>query len=234
MADCSRTVEEVKSLMKSCRGSNPQQVAEHFTRWAPTYEQDIKKLNYGPVSLAVDFLNSKFCGKREEAQVLDVACGSGLVAKTMVELGFRHFVGVDCSQGMLDEAAKTGLYQDLRLALLGTQRLPAETGAFDVVIITGSLHEDYVPVSVIRELCDAIKPGGYACMTAVDRKSEKGDKYRASLQRELQLMVEEGLWTHVSTEVIKEYMHDIYNDHDDKQSEHWLQGTLYLYRKSLN
>lgn len=39
MADCSRSVEEIKSLMKSCRGSNPQQVAAHFDRWAPTYEQ---------------------------------------------------------------------------------------------------------------------------------------------------------------------------------------------------
>lgn len=46
----------------------------------------------------------------------------------MVKLGFRRFVGVDGSKGMLQRAAETGLYQDLRLALLGTERLPAQTG----------------------------------------------------------------------------------------------------------
>lgn len=46
----------------------------------------------------------------------------------MAELGFRHFVGVDGSKGMLELAANTGFYQDLRLALLGTQPLPAQAG----------------------------------------------------------------------------------------------------------
>lgn len=46
----------------------------------------------------------------------------------MFDLGFRHFVGVDGSKGMLECAAKTGLYQELRLALLGQQPLPAQAG----------------------------------------------------------------------------------------------------------
>lgn len=47
----------------------------------------------------------------------------------MFELGFRHFVGVDGSEGMLQIAEKTGLYQDLKLVLLGPQPLPVQTGA---------------------------------------------------------------------------------------------------------
>ncbi|KAK5879467.1 hypothetical protein CesoFtcFv8_022580 [Champsocephalus esox] len=104
---------------------------------AETYDQDLDMLNYRAPQLAVDFLDANFPGAREEVQVLDVACGSGLVGKLMAELGFRHFVGVDCSQGMLDQAAKTGLYQDLRLALLGSDPLPAQTGVFDVVMLVG-------------------------------------------------------------------------------------------------
>lgn len=46
----------------------------------------------------------------------------------MLELGFKHFVGVDGSQGMLDQAAKTGIYEELRLALLGAEPLPAKIG----------------------------------------------------------------------------------------------------------
>ena len=71
-------------------------------------------------------------------------------------------------------------------------------------------------------------------MTAVDPSSESGDRYRASLQRELQLMEEEGLWTHVSTQQIERYMLDVFDDHDDKQGERYFQGTMFLYRKSLD
>jgi len=46
----------------------------------------------------------------------------------MVELGFQHFLGVDGSRGMLDQAAKTGLYKELKLALLGTEPIPAQPG----------------------------------------------------------------------------------------------------------
>ncbi|KAJ4928651.1 hypothetical protein JOQ06_004278 [Pogonophryne albipinna] len=127
-------------------------------------DTDLDLLNYRAPHLAVDFLDANFPGAREEVQVLDVACGSGLVAKLMAELGFRHFVGVDCSKGMLDQAAKTGLYQDLRLALLGSDPLSAQTGVFDVVILVGGLGAGFAPVSVVRELCHAAKPGGFVCM----------------------------------------------------------------------
>lgn len=46
----------------------------------------------------------------------------------MATLGFKHFFGVDCSEGMLEQARLTGLYQDVQQALLGTQELPVEEG----------------------------------------------------------------------------------------------------------
>lgn len=46
----------------------------------------------------------------------------------MFDLGFKHFVGVDGSKGMLEQAAKSVLYRELKLALLGTDPLPAQTG----------------------------------------------------------------------------------------------------------
>ena len=123
-------------------------------------------MSYRAPHLAVDFLSENFTGSPGDVLVLDVACGTGWVAKLvrfwwqnsfkgtvlriwtcvvlkshqvlmlvilllwvqMFELGFRHFVGVDGSKGMLEQAAETGLYQDLKLALLGTDPLPAQTG----------------------------------------------------------------------------------------------------------
>ncbi|XP_077950388.1 methyltransferase-like protein 27 [Gasterosteus aculeatus] len=148
---------------------------------------------YRAPHLAVDFLSSSFSGSRGAARVLDVACGSGLVAMLMLELGFKHFVGVDGSQGMLDQAAKTGIYEELRLALLGAEPLPAKIGAFDVVIMVGALDPGFAPVSVVRELCQAAKPGGLVCMSRGDHSGPAGREYKKDLEAELQLMEEEDL-----------------------------------------
>ncbi|GLD49593.1 methyltransferase-like protein 27 [Lates japonicus] len=38
------------------------------------------------------------------------------------EFDFRHFVGIDASKSRLKEAAKTSLYEDLKLSKLGAER----------------------------------------------------------------------------------------------------------------
>lgn len=47
----------------------------------------------------------------------------------MKKRGFAHFVGVDGSKTMLEEALKTGLYQDLKQCILGEQLIPVERGS---------------------------------------------------------------------------------------------------------
>ena len=42
--------------------------------------------------------------------------------------GFCQFVGVDGSEGMLDQARKTGLYQELKQCMLGQDALPVQNG----------------------------------------------------------------------------------------------------------
>ncbi|XP_034535037.1 methyltransferase-like protein 27 [Notolabrus celidotus] len=229
MMDNTRTADQIKTFLQCWKGFDSEQTASFYDVWAKTYEQDSEKIGYQAPNLVVDFLHANFPENRGDVQVLDVACGSGLVAKLMTDLGFRHFVGVDGSKNMLELATKTGLYEDLRLALLGTQPLPAETGTYDVVVIVGALRHEHVPVSIIRELYQATKPGGYVCMSRVDPDSELGDEYKESMERELQLMEEEGLWTRVASEEMKNYMMDV----SSKQEEKYLVGTMYLYRKSL-
>ncbi|KAE8289383.1 hypothetical protein D5F01_LYC13272 [Larimichthys crocea] len=158
MSDCSRTRDDVFTLFQFQIGDELQQTITFYDRWALTYNQDTTLINYRAIHHAVDFLNNHFSGNREEVQVLDVACGSGLAAELMVKLGFRLFVGVDGSKGMLEQAAQTGLYQDLKLALLGPEPLPAPPDTFDVVIMVGALDDGFAPVSVVRELCNAAKP----------------------------------------------------------------------------
>ncbi|KAF3839050.1 hypothetical protein F7725_017767 [Dissostichus mawsoni] len=287
MSDCSRTLDDVKTLLRAFNDTDPQQTKKLYDSWAETYDQDLDLLNYRAPHLAVDFLDDNFPGAREEVQVLDVACGSGLVAKLvspkrspnwrvgihhhsetqgietklwrtslvirchkerfirhycdrksgqcqraggstlpqadrslepMVELGFRHFVGVDCSKGMLDQAAKTGRYQDLRLALLGSDPLPAQTGVFDVVIMVGGLDAGFAPVR------------GFVCMARGDHRGSPSEDYGKDLQRELQLMEDEGCGVQQDTNdpyLSGESIQDLLTE------ERFLSGTVYLYQKSI-
>ncbi|KAL7393376.1 hypothetical protein ABVT39_009912 [Epinephelus coioides] len=160
---------DVRVTIPSCFSLDPEEQSQFYDSWAENYEQvslkepvsaqDQPLISYRGPHLAVDFLSENFSGSPEEARVLDVSCGTGWVAKLMVELGFRHIVGVDGSKNMLERAAKTALYQDLKLALLGPEPLPAHTDTFDVVITVSGLDAGYVPVSVVRELCLVAKPG---------------------------------------------------------------------------
>ncbi|XP_041650246.1 methyltransferase-like protein 27 [Cheilinus undulatus] len=233
MSDGCRSIDDIRTLLQSATDLDRQERMKFYNGWAQSYEQDSELMNYRAPNRVVSFLHANFPHSREDLQVLDVACGSGLAAKLMSEVGFRNFVGVDGSKGMLELAEKTGLYQDLRLALLGTEPLPADTDSFDLVVIIGALRDGFVPVNVIRELCQVTKPGGHVCMSRVNPKSASGERYKQCMEQELQLMVEEGLWSPVATGEISRYMMDVYSNHDNQENDQYLTGNIYLYRKSL-
>ncbi|XP_022076062.2 methyltransferase-like protein 27 [Acanthochromis polyacanthus] len=227
-----RTEGDARVNFQTCKSSDPKDRVQFYDTWAETYEEDHNLMDYQAPELAVSFLAENFCGNPEQARVLDVACGSGLVAKLMHEKGFRCFVGVDGSTGMLEQARKTKLYKDLRPAILGPEPLPAEPGEFDVVIIVGALRHGFVPVSIIRELWAAAKPGGFICMSRIDPRCESGDEYKVNMERELQQMEEEDLLKLVATREMNNYIKDPYRNYSaEEQDERFLHGTVYLYRK---
>ncbi|XP_049438618.1 methyltransferase-like protein 27 isoform X1 [Epinephelus fuscoguttatus] len=233
-----RTQTDARVAFQSCKSSDPKDRVEFYDNWVENYEKDHSLMSYRSPHLAVDFLSENFSGSPEEARVLDVACGTGWVAKLMAELGFRHFMGVDGSKGMLEQAAKTGLYQDLKLALLGPEPLPAPTDTFDVVIVTGGMDAGFIPVSAVREFCDAAKPGGFVCISRGDHTATPSIEFRKELERELQLMEDEGLWSPVGVKETDKYMENPHLDaervKDLQQEERYISGRVYLYKKSIH
>jgi SAM-dependent methyltransferase len=71
--------------------------------------------------------------------VLDVACGTGVVARTVADrLGGRgRVVGLDVNEGMLTVAGR--LRPDIEWCLGDAQDLPFEAGSFDVVLCQAAL-----------------------------------------------------------------------------------------------
>lgn len=225
MSAVTNTFENVKAVILSAHKSTTSRDKVNFyNTWAENYDQDVAVLDYRAPSLAANSISSHFSGDREAAVVLDVACGTGLVAKQMKKHGFGHFVGLDGSKAMLELARETGLYRDLKQSMLGEEPLPVQWGLFDVVVIVGALSIGQVPVDVVRDLCKSAKPGGYICMTT--RSNRDNLEYKDALERELKQMEEEALWSRVEVTEVEDWERAV-----SEQEDGYISGSVYLYKK---
>ncbi|KPP57903.1 hypothetical protein Z043_124325 [Scleropages formosus] len=142
----------------------------------------------------------------------------------MQKVKFRHFIGVDGSCAMLELAKSSGLYQELKQCLLGKETLPVEPESCDLVIIVGALSVGQVPVTVVKELWQAAKPGGYVCMTT--RANAENQEYKRQLERVMAEMEQEGLWTCVDVVEVEQWERAV-SDHETG----YISGVVYLYKK---
>jgi SAM-dependent methyltransferase len=110
------------------------------------------------------------------AQVLDVGCGSGLLARELVAAGFAVH-GVDASPAMIELARNYARGVDFRVVRLPTAIAPGAEGALseaDGVVSTGHVL-NYLDTradiaSALGELARAVRPAG---VLAIDLMTER-------------------------------------------------------------
>ncbi|XP_077168014.1 methyltransferase-like protein 27 [Paroedura picta] len=209
-------------------GTDPEEQLRFYDGWAPDYEQDVTMLQYQAPRLAASCLASGFQGSVADALVLDVACGTGLVAQELQAKGFRCFHGLDGSQGMLDHARRKGLYQELKQCMLGQEALPAASGFYDAVLIVGALSEGQVPTSVIPELLRVTKPGGFLCLTT--RNNSSNLRYKNQMRQLLDDLEQRGLWGKVKVQEVERWERATSEQKAEGDSD-YISGVIYLYRK---
>ncbi|XP_060941465.1 methyltransferase-like protein 27 isoform X1 [Limanda limanda] len=226
MSAGSNTFEDAKAVVISVQESATyRQKFDFYSSWAENYDNDVAVLEYRAPTLAANSISKHFSGDREKAVLLDVACGTGLVAKQLKKHGFGRFVGVDGNEAMLELARGIGLYQELKQSLLGDEPLPVHwADSFDAVVIVGALCRGSVPVATVRDLCKATKPGGYVCMTV--RSNIDNLEYKGALDRELKQMEEEGLWICVEVIEVKDWERSV-----SEKEGRYIPGVVNLYKK---
>ena len=135
-----------------------EELEARYDEWAAEYDADvIEGFGYtGPQRGADIFERFVPTG----AHVLDAGAGTGLVGAALKEKGFGSIVAMDLSQGMLDEAKKTGAYEGFDQMVLG-ETLGYETDSFDSTISIGTFSLGHAPPSGLDELVRVTKPGGY-------------------------------------------------------------------------
>ena len=113
----------------------------------------------------------------EAADVLDLACGSGIYSRPLARAIPRgRVVGLDLSPAMLRHARRLAAREraaNVWFARGDAQRLPFPAARFDLVNCCGALHLFPDARAALAEIARVLRPGG--CFTAsVVRRRESG------------------------------------------------------------
>jgi MFS family permease len=100
----------------------------------------------------------------EDARILDVGAGTGLLGVALAEVGFTRLDALDMSPGMLAEAARKRVYHELREGRLGDD-LEFRSAAYDGVVAAGVLTTGHAPAACLDELVRITRVGGHVIFT---------------------------------------------------------------------
>ncbi|XP_054703927.1 methyltransferase-like protein 27 isoform X1 [Grus americana] len=190
--------------------------------------QDVAALEYRAPHLAAASLAFAFPGPPAGARLLDVACGTGLVARELHRRGFRLLHGVDGSAGMLERARSTGLYRQLQRCVLGREPLPAPAEHYDAVTVVGALGEGQVPIAAVPELLRVTRPGGFLCLTT--RSNPSNLRYKAELEAALERLERQGAWQKVLAQEVERWERAT-SEEESTQGTGYISGVVYIYQK---
>jgi SAM-dependent methyltransferase len=135
-----------------------------YKSWAEQYDADNAALGFRLPSLGAGFV-ARYAPVG--SALLDAGCGTGLVARDLTVLGYKHITGIDLSEEMLDIAKGTGCYTALSKQELGTP-LPFDTGQFGTTACFGSFGPGHAPPSSLYELSRVTAVGGYVIFNVVE------------------------------------------------------------------
>ena len=131
---------------------------ELFAPLGPTYDRYAAALSFGQDPRWRRFLVSRIEAGPDDT-VLDVATGTGAVARELIRQKRCTVVGLDQSPEMLAEARRR-LPEDVTLIDGTADRLPFADASFDALTFTYLLRYVPDPAATLRELVRVVRPGG--------------------------------------------------------------------------
>jgi demethylmenaquinone methyltransferase/2-methoxy-6-polyprenyl-1,4-benzoquinol methylase len=134
-----------------------------FAPLGPTYDRYSALLSFGQDPRWRRFLVSRIAAAGTDT-VLDVATGTGLVARELVRQFGCSVVALDQSPEMLAVAAARTRGFPVRLVEGRAEKLPFADGEFAGLTFTYLLRYVDDPAATVRELARVVRPGGTIAM----------------------------------------------------------------------
>lgn len=106
----------------------------------------------------INFINNILKTKKE-SMILDIGCGTGLLSRTFLELGYTVYA-LDLSQDMLNLYKDPGKGKLIKICSEVEKFFYGNSQKYDLVMFAASLHHIYEYKKVIRLSLDALKEDG--------------------------------------------------------------------------
>jgi ubiquinone/menaquinone biosynthesis C-methylase UbiE len=138
-----------------------QQVAAHWDRRAPTFDEDFGHSIRTPGERAAWDRILDLVAGRGALECLDVGCGTGFLCFELAARG-HHVTGIDFAPAMLAEARRKAAERRIALHFeaADAEQLPFPAARFDLVISRHVLWTLPHPEAAIDEWLRVLRPGG--------------------------------------------------------------------------
>ena len=159
--------DEHKREMEKHANYDKNNIGAFYDELSTNYEDIYLTAGWNDPRINADFVIELYTttGKpKEEVDVLDLGCGTGLIGKYLLEDGFKNVVGLDASRGMLNEARRRNYYSEYIELFLGNPDTYPENlrDKFDFTTASGILADNHLDCSVFEEMLLSLRKGGIA------------------------------------------------------------------------
>ncbi len=161
--ELANTPEQLLARAYALGGNDPEATLKLYADWAETYDQTmLDGLSYqSPQQIAS---LAAMTEARRDVRVLDVGCGTGLLASCLRAEGFTRIDGLDYSAPMLAVAQRESRIDEAFLRDLN-ERLEMGDECYDMLVSTGTFTHGHVGAGCLPELLALLAPGGHLICT---------------------------------------------------------------------
>jgi 2-polyprenyl-3-methyl-5-hydroxy-6-metoxy-1,4-benzoquinol methylase len=128
-----------------------------YDDWATAYDKHIWSSGNPYIAVATGMTGRHV--PNFDATILDAGCGTGNMAKVLHQMGYSNLDGLDPSPGMLDEARRKNIYQNLHQLVLDA-KVSLPDHSYDAVVAAGVLTHGHAPAQSLEGIVRLVKPGG--------------------------------------------------------------------------
>jgi predicted TPR repeat methyltransferase len=171
-------------------------VAKTFDSFAASFDAKLAQLSYRAPALVAEVLDRSGAPRSKSLDILDAGCGTGLCGPLVAPYA-RRLVGVDLSEGMLGQAGRRAVYDELVHSEL-TAYLDGCDAAFDVIVSADTFVYFGALDTVVAVAASALRTGGRLVFTVEELVGDghalaPSGRYRHSRAYVEALLAEAGL-----------------------------------------
>lgn len=158
-----------------------------YDEWAHNYENDlVNTLGYTAHIIVANALAALL--QPRHLSIIDIGCGTGLVAQQLSQHGFTSIDGIDISQDMLAHAKTKSIYRRLLLGDMNTGTEIADE-TYDAAICAGSFAPGHLGVDCFSEIIRFVRSGGAIIVFMNDVHFVQGN-----YETRIRALEKQGIW----------------------------------------